>query len=47
MLFKDAHGYAHNAFKIELGKRAVVRALQLAIKGTAAVKGVNGQTVDA
>ena len=46
-LFAGAHGYGHNAFKIELGKRAVVRALQLATKGTAAVKGVNGQTVDA
>ncbi len=46
-LFADAHGYAHNAFKIELGKRAVVRALQLATRGTAAVKDVNGQTADA
>ena len=46
-LFEGAHGYGHNAFKIELGKRAVVRALQLATKGTAAVKGVNGQTADA
>ena len=46
-LFAGAHGYGHNAFKIELGKRAVVRALQLAAKGTAAVKGVNGQTADA
>ena len=46
-LFQGAHGYGHNSFKIELGKRAVVRALQLAAKGTAAVKGVNGQTADA
>ena len=46
-LFQGAHGYGHNAFKIELGKRAVVRALQLAAKGTATVKGVNGQTADA
>ena len=43
-LFQGAQGYAHNAFKIELGKRAVVRALQLAARGTAAVKDVNGQT---
>ena len=46
-LFQGAHGYGHNSFKIELGKRAVVRALQLAAKGTAAVRGVNGQTADA
>ena len=46
-LFADAHGYAHNAFKIELGKRAVVRALTLAAKGTAAIKDVNGQTASA
>ena len=46
-LFRGARGYEHNAFKIELGKRAVVRALQLAAKGTAAVNGVNGQTADA
>ena len=46
-LFHDARGYEHNTFKIELGKRAVVRALQLATKGTAAIKGVNGQTADA
>jgi xanthine dehydrogenase YagS FAD-binding subunit len=42
-LFADARGYEHNAFKIELGKRAVVRALSLAAKGTAAIKDVNGQ----
>ena len=46
-LFQGARGYEHNAFKIELGKRAVVRALQLATRGTAVVKGVNGQTADA
>ena len=46
-LFRDARGYGHNAFKIELGKRAVVRALQLAAKGTASIKDVNGQTADA
>ncbi len=46
-LFQGACGYGHNLFKIELGKRAVVRALQLATKGTAAIKGVNGQTADA
>ena len=46
-LFVGAHGYGHNAFKIELGKRAVVRALTLATKGTASIKDVNGQTADA
>ena len=46
-LFAGARGYEHNAFKIELGKRAVVRALTLAAKGTAAIRDVNGQTADA
>ncbi len=46
-LFAGAQGYEHNAFKIELGKRAVVRALTLAARGTAAVKDVNGQSADA
>ncbi len=46
-LFAGAQGYEHNAFKIELGKRAVVRALTLAAKGTAAIHDVNGQTADA
>ncbi len=30
-IFKGAKGFKHNAFKIELGKRAVVRALQQAV----------------
>ena len=46
-LFAGARGYEHNAFKIELGKRAVVRALTIAAKGTAAIKDVNGQMADA
>ena len=46
-LFQGARGYEHNAFKIELGKRAVVRALQLAAKGTASIRDINGQTADA
>ena len=46
-LFAGARGHEHNVFKIELGKRAVVRALTLAAKGTASVKDVNGQTADA
>ena len=46
-LFEGAHGYEHNAFKIELGQRAVVRALTLAARGTAAVKDVNGQKTTA
>ena len=47
VLMRGAKGYGHNTFKIELGKRAVMRALQLAVKGTAAVRGVNGQTAEA
>ena len=31
-IFKDAKGFEHNAFKIELGKRAVVRALRQAVE---------------
>ena len=31
-IFKEAHGFEHNAFKIELGKRAVVRALRQAFE---------------
>ncbi len=46
-LFASARGYSHNFFKIELGKRAVVRALGLAARGTAAIRGVNGLTADA
>ena len=46
-LFAGAHGYEHNAFKIELGQRAVVRALQVATHGTASIKGVNGQKANA
>ena len=33
---KDAKGFEHNAYKIELGKRAIVRALQRAMSGGAA-----------
>jgi xanthine dehydrogenase YagS FAD-binding subunit len=29
-----ARGYAHNAFKIDLARRAIVRALTQAAKGT-------------
>jgi xanthine dehydrogenase YagS FAD-binding subunit len=29
-MLADAHGYGHNNFKIELAKRAIVRALQTA-----------------
>ena len=46
-LMQGAQGYGHNDFKIELAKRAVVRALQLATKGTASVRSVNGQKADA
>ncbi len=33
-IFADAKGFGHNNFKIELGKRAVVRALEQAANGT-------------
>ena len=33
-IFADAKGFEHNSFKIELGKRAVVRALEQAANGT-------------
>lgn len=35
-IFADAKGYEHNRFKIELGKRAIVRALELAVAKTEA-----------
>jgi xanthine dehydrogenase YagS FAD-binding subunit len=34
ILLRDARGFAHNAFKIELARRAVVRALTQACAGT-------------
>jgi xanthine dehydrogenase YagS FAD-binding subunit len=34
LLLKDARGYAHNAFKIELARRCIVRALTQAARGT-------------
>jgi xanthine dehydrogenase YagS FAD-binding subunit len=34
ILLRDAKGFAHNAFKIELARRAVVRTLTQAAKGT-------------
>jgi xanthine dehydrogenase YagS FAD-binding subunit len=33
LVMKDAHGYGHNDFKIELGKRVVAKALKLAASG--------------
>ncbi len=33
-IFADAKGFGHNNFKIELGKRAVIRALEQAANGT-------------
>jgi len=33
-LLRDAKGRAHNAFKIDLARRAVVRALTQAARGT-------------
>ena len=34
VLLRDAKGYAHNAFKIDLGRRTIVRALRQAAQGT-------------
>jgi xanthine dehydrogenase YagS FAD-binding subunit len=34
LLLRDAKGYAHNTFKIELARRAIVRALTQAAQGT-------------
>ena len=34
MLLRDARGYAHNSFKIELARRGIVRALTQAARGT-------------
>jgi xanthine dehydrogenase YagS FAD-binding subunit len=34
MLLRDARGLAHNTFKIELARRATVRALTQAANGT-------------
>ena len=34
LLLRDARGYAHNAFKIELARKAIVRALTQAAHGT-------------
>ena len=34
VLLRDAKGFAHNAFKIELARRAIVRALTQAARGT-------------
>jgi xanthine dehydrogenase YagS FAD-binding subunit len=34
LLLKDAKGYAHNTFKIELARRSIVRALTQAARGT-------------
>jgi len=35
LLLRDARGFAHNAFKIDLARRAIVRALTQAAQGTA------------
>jgi xanthine dehydrogenase YagS FAD-binding subunit len=34
LLLRDARGYAHNSFKIELARRGIVRALMQAARGT-------------
>jgi xanthine dehydrogenase YagS FAD-binding subunit len=34
VMLRDARGYAHNSFKIELARRAIVRALTQAARGT-------------
>ncbi len=39
-LLKDARGFAHNAFKIELARRAIVRTLTQAASGTPQVQSI-------
>jgi len=34
LLMRDAKGFAHNGFKIDLARRAIVRALSQAARGT-------------
>jgi xanthine dehydrogenase YagS FAD-binding subunit len=34
LLLRDARGYAHNSFKIDLARRGIVRALMQAAQGT-------------
>ena len=34
LVLRDAKGYAHNAFKIELARRGIIRALTQAANGT-------------
>ena len=34
MLLHEAKGFAHNAFKIELARRTIIRALTQAAQGT-------------
>ncbi|MFZ1091529.1 MAG: xanthine dehydrogenase family protein subunit M, partial [Xanthobacteraceae bacterium] len=34
VLLRDAKGYAHNTFKIDLARRCIVRALTQAARGT-------------
>jgi xanthine dehydrogenase YagS FAD-binding subunit len=34
LLLRDAKGYGHNSFKIDLARRAIVRALTQAARGT-------------
>ena len=38
VLLRDAKGFAHNAFKIDLARRAIVRALTQAAHGTPQVQ---------
>jgi xanthine dehydrogenase YagS FAD-binding subunit len=38
MLLRDAKGYEHNAFKIDLARRAIIRALTQAARGTPQVQ---------
>jgi xanthine dehydrogenase YagS FAD-binding subunit len=34
LLLRDAKGFAHNAFKIDLARRVIIRALTQAARGT-------------
>jgi len=40
LVLRDARGYAHNAFKIDLARRAIVRALTQAAQGTPQVQSI-------
>jgi xanthine dehydrogenase YagS FAD-binding subunit len=40
ILLRDSHGFAHNAFKIGLARRAIERTLTQAARGTPQVQAI-------